>query len=236
MSDEQQWKSTADRAHPMMDDDGNATLAIAAGLVAALAGGAAWAAMVLWAQLEIGWAAWGVGAIVGLAMGRITANRGPKLGMAAAALAGAGLLVGKLMITIGSTGAIAEDIFQSPEYLESVMAWQMYEEGELDEATMTAVDSDFEELDSLSDAAWDEMRSQSAAKLAAMSDDERQGLARQYAGSIVGDLGILGAIRVQFSPWDLLWFGLALATAFRMLARREDEEEADLPDDDRAVA
>lgn len=45
-SDEQQWESPADRAHPMVGDDGNATLAIAAGPVAALAGGVAWAAMV----------------------------------------------------------------------------------------------------------------------------------------------------------------------------------------------
>lgn len=67
-----------------------------------------------------------------------------------------------------------------------------------------------------------------------MNEEDREDLAQLYAGGTIGNLGIIGAIWVQLSVWDLLWFGLALYTAFRMLAGVK-EEDAELTQEPAAV-
>ncbi len=200
-------------------DDGRGSLALAGGLVAAVVGGLIWAAIVLFARLEIGWAAWGVGALVGMVMARITIRRSRGLGVAAAGLAATGLLLGKLAISWGSIGTISQ-MFQAPEQLEGIVAWQMYEAQELSQATLEDVAATLQAGDTLSDAVWAEMRQQAAVRIARMTPEERQESARKVASGYVNQLGILGGIRMQLGPWDLLWFGLAMVTAYQMVAVR----------------
>lgn len=78
----------------MRRDDGRASLAVAGGAVAALAGGGTRAASVLVTGYEIGWAVRGVGVLVGGAMLRVTSDRGRRLGLT---------WVGEL----GTSGAVA---------------------------------------------------------------------------------------------------------------------------------
>lgn len=209
---EQPWVEGA----PLTDD--RTALAMAAGLIAALIGGGIWAAIVLFASLEIGWAAWGVGVLVGGAMARVTINRSQSLGAVAAGLAVAGLLAGKLAITLGSVGAISEELAENPGYLMGAVAWQLYEDGALDPATQQGVDATLEAGDTLSDAIWAEMLNQAEERIAVMSGDERREVARGLAEGYISQMGIANALRVQLGPWDLLWFGLAIVTAFRMMA------------------
>jgi hypothetical protein len=197
-------------------DDGRGSLALAGGLLAALVGGLIWAAIVLFARLEIGWAAWGVGALVGMVIGRTTIRRSRNLGIAAAGLAATGLIIGKLAISWGSVGALTKELAQTPEHLEGIVAWQMYEAHELSQATLEEVASTLAAGDTLSDQVWAEMRQQAGAKLAQMTPAERQANAREVASGYLNQLGILGGIMVQLGLWDLLWFGLAMATAYGM--------------------
>jgi hypothetical protein len=121
--------------------DDRAPLALAAGLIMALIAGGLWALLVYVTNLEIGYAAWGVGLAVGLAMSRVTRQRTQQLAYAAAVLALLGLVAGKAFIFIGSTGRIAKEFAGEDETLKSGIAWQMLEARELDAATLAEVDS-----------------------------------------------------------------------------------------------
>ena len=72
--------------------------AVAAGLVAAIVGGVAWALIVKASDYEVGFVAWGIGFLVGTAV--VFATRGAKsrrLQIVAVALALVGILIGKYL-------------------------------------------------------------------------------------------------------------------------------------------
>ena len=72
--------------------------ALAAGLVAAIAGGIVWGLIVKWTDYEVGFVAWGIGFLVGIAV--LTAARGARgleLQVVAVVCALVGVLVGKYL-------------------------------------------------------------------------------------------------------------------------------------------
>lgn len=218
------FREPAGPVWPGQQDDGRTALALAAGLIAAIIGGLIWAAIVLYAHLEIGWAAWGVGLLAGGAMAFVTTNRSPGLGAAAAALAVIGLLAGKLAITLGSVGPLSEELLRDPANLRGAVAWQMYEAGELEPATQDSVRATLEAGDTLSDAVWEDMLRQAEVKVAVLPEQERQQVAEGVARAYIRQMGLVNGVLVQLGPWDLLWFGLALATAYRLMAGRKEAE------------
>jgi short subunit fatty acids transporter len=210
---------------PAVHDDGNATLAIAAGLVAALVAGAVWALIVLKTGYEIGWVAWGIGLAVGLVMSRLTASRSSGLAFAAAGFAAVGLLTGKLMITTMGAGAIAGAIVEDEDFLTEATIYYMIDEGGFSEETQAAYDA-IAEGDTLPVALTDQMVAQAQTRVATMSEDERHGVARWYAESAIGSMGLSDRIMSQMSGWDLLWFFLAISTAYGMMKPSEPEGAA----------
>lgn len=204
--------------------DGRVPLAIAAGLVAALAAGAIWAAIVRVTNFEVGYVAWGVGVVIGVAMSRVTAQRGKTLAAMAAGMAVLGLLAGKAFIFGMSAGPIAEDILGDTASLEGAMAWQMYEARELDPATLDSVDARFAARDTISDALWGQMLDQSAARLQAMDGEQKAGVARVAARNTLQRMGLMNGVMAQFSAFDLLWMFLAVGTAYRIMAQAKTED------------
>lgn len=205
--------------------DGNATLAMAVGLIAALAAGGAWALIVLTTGYEIGWVAWGVGLAVGLAMSRFTAERSAGLAASAAGFAAVGLLVGKLLISTFSVGVVTDAVLEDEEYLTQVTIYTMIEERAFNERTLAEYDA-VPEGDTLSDALWDQMVAQARTRMSAMSDEERAAMASGFAEAAVGSMGMTDRIMSQMSGWDLLWFFLAVSTAFGMMKAHEPEGAA----------
>ena len=90
---------SAPPAHSTAPEPSSSLLrAIAAGLVAAVAGGVAWALIVKTSDYEVGFVAWGIGFLVGTAV--VFATRGAKgrrLQIAAVVLALVGILLGKYL-------------------------------------------------------------------------------------------------------------------------------------------
>ena len=204
--------------------DDRTPLALAAGLVAALLGGLIWAAIVLVTDYEVGWVAWGIGALVGFAMAAVTRTRGRAIGLAAAALALVGLIAGKGFVVAGSAGSIADELMESPEYLAGAVAWEMYGAGELEPATIAAIDATDAAGDTLSDALWADMLAQGAARLNTMSDTDRRALAEEAAAGFIGQIGLVDGIMAQLSGFDLLWLLLAMGTAYKIMEAREETE------------
>jgi hypothetical protein len=72
--------------------------AIGAGLVAALVGGVVWGLIVKWTDYEVGFVAWGIGFLVGVAVAAAAGGaRGPVLQAVAVVCALLGILVGKYL-------------------------------------------------------------------------------------------------------------------------------------------
>jgi hypothetical protein len=211
----------------MSVEDDNTTLALAAGMVAALVAGGLWALLVQLTGYEIGYAAWGVGLLVGLAMTRVTVNRSARLASFAAGFAVLGLLAGKAFIFLGSTGAVAQEFHADPELMRSAFAWTMYEEGALDAGTLDEIDATIAAGDTLSDALWLRMTDQAGTRLDGMSDAEREAVAHEVAGMALRRVGLLGGVVGQVSAFDLLWMFLALGTAYRMMLPARQEEPAE---------
>lgn len=209
-------------------DDGRASLALALGLAASIAAGGLWAALVFVTNMEIGYAAWGVGVLVGVAMTRATQQRTQQLAIAAAAFALLGLGAGKAFIFAGSEGMIAEELSEDQEIMRGAVAWQLYAQRQLDPATLAEVDRVEAGEDTLSDAAWARMLEQAEVRLASMTDEERTRAADAAAQTVMHSMGVTGGIRAQLSAFDLLWVFLAVGTAYRMLAPARLPEPAEL--------
>lgn len=158
-------------------DDGRLPLALAAGLVAALVAGAAWAGLAFLTNREIGYVAWGVGLLVGFAMSRVTVRRTQTLAMAAAFLALVGLAAGKVFIYAFSTDTVAEQFESDDLLLSGALAWQLYEARELAPETLARVDAVQAAGDTLPDVVWEQMRSEAGEQLRQLSDEERHELA-----------------------------------------------------------
>jgi hypothetical protein len=72
--------------------------AIGAGLVAAIVGGVVWGLIVKWTDYEVGFVAWAIGFLVGLAVVTATRGvRGPVFQVVAVACALIGILLGKYL-------------------------------------------------------------------------------------------------------------------------------------------
>ncbi|HSH45407.1 MAG TPA: hypothetical protein VK966_06110 [Longimicrobiales bacterium] len=198
-------------------------LAILAGLVAALVGGAIWAAVAIYGNLEVGWIAWGIGALVGGAMTRTTRIRSRQIALVAAVLALTGLAAGKAMTFAGSVGPVAEDMAEDDSYMRGMTAWAMYEDGTLDPALIDAVNATDARGDTLSDALWADMLTDADTRLAAMTQGEKVEMARASASEMMREMGLVNGVLLQLSLFDLLWVFLALATAYGMMARQESE-------------
>ena len=84
-------------AAPTETRDGSLVLAALAGLVAALVGAVLWAALVGTTHFKIGYAAIGVGFLVGWTMRAVGKGRSPKFGYVGAVLALLGCVVGDVL-------------------------------------------------------------------------------------------------------------------------------------------
>jgi xanthosine utilization system XapX-like protein len=196
--------------------------ALVGGAVAALLGGGLWAAIVLLAHLEIGWVAWGVGLLVGLVMARLTPVRGQAIAVLAALLAALGLVVGKgLILAMGTRPGLVAEIKADSAWLAQAALHDL--------RTRSALPGDLQEklqrlsfTDTLPDALWAEMLAASAAHAASLDDTAADRVASDYAEVLLGDASFIGLVRSQLSLWDVLWFGLAIATAWRIMARHPE--------------
>lgn len=204
--------------------------AVIAGAVAALIGGGLWALVVIVTKYELGWIAWGVGFLVGLVMSRATPARGPTVALLGAVIAGLGLLCGKALIatyTVSARSVTSEIVADSSLVLQAA-SWHL----DTEVGWPAGIQTQLDELgadDTLPDALWREMLVASAAHAGSWTSADSAAIAAAYAGAILGQVGTLDRLRWQFGPWDLLWFGLAVVTAFRLLRAPPSQPEPEAP-------
>ena len=208
-----------------MDNDDSLLRPALAGACAGLGGGIVWALIVGLFNYEIGWIAWGIGWAVGWAMCRVTERRSTELAMVAAAIALLSLLLGKVLIQQFVTGPRVESALLGDEDAPTqAAAWRLDQDKAWPPTIQARLDS-MGESDTLSDALWGEMRVVADSHTARLSDNDRIRLAGEYRAAMLAEYGPWQQLSGSFSVWDILWFGLAITTAWKLL-KRESQEEA----------
>ena len=199
--------------------------AVFAGLIAAVVGGIVWAVIVVVTGYEVGWVAWAVGGLVGLTMAAVTPERSRSLGVRAAVLAAVGLLVGKwLIVEIGARTTFADEVVADTELLSQAVFINMIEQEEVPADLLAAIESVGED-EYLPDSLMLQIQQAVEGRIAAMDDAEKAAAAEQFVQLAVGDLGFVDRMMATMSGWDLLWFFLAIGTAWKLTTPTTREEE-----------
>jgi|RhiMethySRZTD1v2_1073278.scaffolds.fasta_scaffold287835_3 hypothetical protein len=210
-----------------MDNDDSLLRPALAGASAGLAGGVIWAVIVAVSNYEIGWIAWGIGWAIAWAMGRVTPQRSIELAGVAAALALMSLLLGKVLIQQFVTGPDVESSLMDPEDRHTrASAWRLDETKGWPPSIQSRLDG-MSESDTLSDAMWAEMRAVADSHSARLSEDDRNRLISEYRTAMLSSFGPWEQLRASFSLWDILWAGLAVSTAWKMMRGGEVKEVAE---------
>lgn len=216
------------RGHPAASAGGEhgITRALIVGSVAAIVGGIAWAVIVGLTHYELGYAAWGIGLLVGVAMVKATPTRGQSVAVLAALLAALGLMVGKVLIVeVTTRPSLAKEIQADEEWMAQAALYELQANGSLPAEIKTRLDAlAFD--DTIPDALWADMLAVGSAHAAEAGPEKREAIATTYADMLVSSAGFGDLFQSQMTLWDLLWFGLAVTTAWQLLARGRDEEES----------
>jgi short subunit fatty acids transporter len=202
--------------------ESGAVRALIAGASAGLLGGIGWYLIVRFTGYEVGWIAWGIGLGVGSAMAAATAVRSKALAAQAGLLAAAALIVGKVLIFQWAAGpALAKELQQNPEALRQLAFMQMYESGAFPtdvQAQVTALADDEPWPDSLTAR----IESLVDSHIQQMGGGELESAALQMAGMLRSEVSVVDGVFASLSLFDLLWFFLAIGTAWKLLLPREE--------------
>jgi hypothetical protein len=211
----------------------NYNKAVLFGSLAGLLGAAAWAAIAYYANYEIGWLAWGIGLAVGAATVKGAGYGSQLVGIIAVVITVISLVLGKyatvelLMNEINFdpqqvvqdslaglndevlTSYLADEIAAAREESGEEIAWPELEEEAESESVQASYPADI----------W----AAAAEKYRGFSDNEKLAHRSSVEASIQDNLANLQGLQDQirqesffqsFSAMDLLFFGLAIYTAF----------------------
>jgi hypothetical protein len=202
---------------------------IAAGILGAVLGALGWAIVAHYANVEIGWLAWGIGFLVGWLSMVGSGGRGcASLGVAAAVISlasiGAGKYVGVWLDVREAMSAYAEaaEHMVTEEYLISIESDAVVQEMESAGKTVKWPDGvDPADASSESDyppAVWKEGRERWLALSDAERDEktaQKRALMQSFAQTNESTLRNQ-AFQSSFSAFDILWVVLAVCTAYKL--------------------
>ena len=191
--------------------------ALIAGVLAALAGAGIWTAVTALTDTEFGWIAWGIGGLVGFVMAKLTPARSVKLGIYAAVLAALGLAIGKVATVRMMIPVYASEMFlMDDEVLAQAFVLDM-RRNEKYSAEVSLQLAALSTSDSVPTSLQARMMDEAQLQMDEASDAEKERVAQGAADRILDNLDLGDQFAASLSLFDLLWFGLAVATAFRLM-------------------
>jgi len=194
---------------------------VLAGILFGIPAAVVWALIVYFTGYEIGWVAWGVGALIGLAVAKSAHEPNASLGPTAAALAVASLILAKvLMAEFAAPAVLKQEILTNREATAAMFLVDMRIHKSFSPEVQAALDQRESRPDALSDAQQyqliQQLQSEALARAAAATRAERDRVVRLGAAGILDAMGFFGVLKKSFSLWDALWFGLAISSAFKV--------------------
>ncbi len=187
------------------------------GTIAAAVGGAIWAAIVVLTNYEVGWVAWGVGALVGFAVAMGGQVKMPVLGVMAGGLALAGLLVGKILIFVFGSQTLVDEIAAEPGIMWPAAYAELVEEGEIGPEVREFFESEAEEAPEEIAADVDEATGKVLERMNSYDDSKRRAVAEELAGEYTASMPMTELLGLGL--FDLLWVFLAVGTAFQIAGK-----------------
>ena len=197
---------------------GSVVPAVLAGLVAAIVAGAAWAVIVWLTGYEIGYAALGVGGLVGLAMSRITSRRDRSIGVMAAILALVGLLAARVFIAeFVLPGQSVDEVIEDSELMNQAAMMELATTSHFPAELQARYDS-VPAGSEIPEDLLQELKVEADTYLSGIDDPERHRLAQNLSTLMLTNLGVLNLVVFQMGVLDILWVFLAVSTAWKMMS------------------
>jgi hypothetical protein len=219
-------------------------LILAGGLGGAIVGATLWAGVAALTKYEIGWGAWGIGALAGFGLTLFTTRRGVGMGLLAALFAIVGILVGKALIAQWVIMPIIEkeiknfqlsddqiqEMVNDPAKMFSVACLHLVDQGEFDEPFAWKVIGVHNKGESYpaEQKKIDEAQKKASDLVDSWSDAEKLAAAKAQSHKFVAKFtnlmkqtkaGFAFAFIASFSLIDILWFLLAVASAYKIATR-----------------
>jgi hypothetical protein len=192
---------------------------VLAGVLVGIPAAVLWVLIVYVTGYEIGWVAWGVGAVIGFAVAKSAHEPNASLGPTAAALAVASLILAKVLIVEFAAPAILRKEFLKTRDATAAM---FLVDMRINKSFSPELQATIEQLDAgtLSEEQRYELRqqveSEATARAAAATKPERERVVRAGVDGMLGAMGFFGVLQKSFSLWDVLWIGLAISSAFKI--------------------
>jgi hypothetical protein len=194
---------------------------VLAGILVGIPAAVVWAVIARFTGYEIGWVAWGVGAIVGYAVAKSAHEPSASLGPTAAAIAVGSLLLAKILILEFALPPIIQaELLKSPDAITGSFVLDMTTHKSFSPELQAVLDQAEAQSGSPSEAQQVDMqvkmRDEVAARIATATRAEKERVVRAAADSYLKELGFFGGVKDLFSAIDLLWIFLAVSSAFRI--------------------
>lgn len=198
------------------------------GLLGALIGGTVgavvWILIAVGLNSEIGWIAWGMGGLIGWLSVLLAKGAGPKIGLAAAAVACVAILASQYLSTGIVTSRVLDTLAEMTyemelEYAKKVTAAKtddelkaIIAENESDDTTTrAAADVSAKELSDFKTKELPDLRKLAEGKTS------RATHAQKFRAELESDPELSGVVMENsFSKWTILWLFLGVGTAFRV--------------------
>lgn len=195
---------------------GSFGIAVLVGAIAAIISGAIWAAIAIFLNMEIGWIAILVGIITGAAVAMVTDERSPRVAFTAAGLAVLGLLIGKVGFIEYSLRSYNGVQSLDDVVISGMMVMEMNEKGEIDKEVVEWW-NDSQEGDAPPANIKDKVMNAEKkiqARFAGLTKDDKKRLQKKAFDKISSSLSLVDKVKATLSFWDVLWFLLAVSTAW----------------------
>ena len=195
---------------------------VLAGVLVGIPAAALWALIAYVTHYEIGWVAWGVGAVVGVAVAKSAHEPRASLGATAAALAVASLILGKVMILEFALPPILRSEFLKDR--EATAAMFLMDMG-INRSFSPELQASLEQLGGGRQGAVSpaqqadlqgRMAAEAMARAAAATPAERERVVAASSAGILAEMGFFGALGKLFDLWDVVWIGLAISSAWKI--------------------
>jgi hypothetical protein len=196
---------------------------VLAGVLTGVLAAVVWAVLVYLTHNPIGLAAWGVGGLVGIAVAQpVREPRGTSRATVAVVLTAAAIILAKVLIVeVALPPVIRDEILRSREATAAVYMLNMAAHRSFSPDLQAAIDSvDRERHDTAGSDAWGglqyRMIVEARQRAGAAAPDERERVVRAAMGGLFARFGFLPLLGRSFGVWDLLWFGFAISSAWKL--------------------
>lgn len=189
---------------------------VLAGILAAVLAAVLWAVIAYATGYEIGWVAWGVGALIGFAVAKSSREPSPALGATAAVIAVGALILAKILILEFALPSVVEqEVLKNRQATAAMFLVDMGINQSFSPELQAQVEM-AKSGDERQDGIGARMVREAEARAADASPAERERVVHRQVANLLEEAGFFAVLGRLFSLWDVVWIFLAIGSAWRI--------------------